>query len=171
MSMAKVRRDFLHNINAITTNQLRWLWLSICVFLLDQASKLAVANYLVLFQPKKLLPILNLDFIPNMGASFGFLNSAGGWQRWLFIAVAVIISVFILHWLYRLPRNKNWTACALALVLGGALGNLFDRIVHGYVTDFIQVHYHDWYFPTFNVADSAITVGVILWLIIAMRKV
>jgi signal peptidase II len=155
----------------ISTNQLRWLWLSLFIFLLDQASKIFVYQHLAFNQPLVLLPIFNLNFATNLGAAFNFLGSASGWQRWLFVAIALVISAVILRWLYQLPKKNNWAACAMALVLGGALGNLFDRLTRGYVIDFIQVHYKDWYFPTFNLADSAITVGVIIWLAVAAKKI
>jgi signal peptidase II len=151
-------------------NQLRWLWLSAFIFLADQVSKYFVIKYLTLWQPKYLLPVLNFTFAVNTGASFSFLQDAGGWQRWLFIAIAVIVCVLILRWLQRLPRARNWAAGALALVLGGALGNLFDRVVRGVVIDFIQVYYQNWYYPTFNVADSAICIGIAIWIIISLKK-
>lgn len=151
-------------------NQLRWLWLSIFVFLIDQVSKFFVITYLIPWQPNYVLPVLNITLATNVGAAFSFLAHAGGWQHWLFIAIAIVVSVLILRWLYRLPRDKNASACALALILGGALGNLFDRVVRGFVIDFIQLHYQDWYFPTFNLADTAITFGVIIWILISMKK-
>lgn len=150
-------------------NQLRWLWLTAFIFLFDQASKLLITTYFV-NESITVLPVLNIAFAHNLGAAFSFLSSAGGWQRWLFIAIAIIISLFILRMLIKLPRNKNWEACALTLILGGAIGNLFDRVAYGYVIDFIQVHYQDWYFPTFNLADSAITMGVIIWVIAELKK-
>jgi signal peptidase II len=156
--------------NVIMLNQLRWLWLSAAVFLLDQASKVIALTQLVPYEPKYLLPILNIDLLSNTGAAFSFLKSASGWQRWFFIGIAVAASVAILRWLQQLPRAQNLTACALALILGGALGNVFDRLLRGAVVDFIQLHYQQWYFPTFNLADSAITIGVVLWLLVIAKK-
>jgi signal peptidase II len=150
-------------------NQLRWLWLSAFIFLFDQASK-SLAKVTLFRESITLLPVFNLNLAHNTGASFGFLSSAGGWQRWLFIAIAAGVSLFIVGVLYKLPRHKNWEACSLGLILGGAAGNLADRIRYGYVIDFIQVHYQGWYFPTFNLADSAITIGVIIWLIVELTK-
>lgn len=157
-----------HTDQSKATNQLRWVWLSLFIFALDQFSKFWVLSNLTLGEPRIILPVFNLEYIPNLGASYGFLSHAGGWQRWLFIGIAIVISLFILQALYQLLRKNNGQACALALILGGAAGNLFDRLVHPYVVDFIQVHYNNWYFPTFNVADSAITVGVIIWLLITL---
>jgi signal peptidase II len=151
-------------------SQLRWLWLSAFVFLADQASKYFVITNLIPWQPKYLLPVLNFTFAMNSGASFSFLQDAGGWQRWLFIGIAVVVCVLLLRWLQRLPRANNGMACAFALVLGGALGNLFDRVVRGVVIDFIQVHYQNWYYPTFNVADSAICIGVAIWIFTSFKK-
>ncbi len=147
------------------TNQLRWVWLSVIVVLLDQGSKWLVSKSLAIGEQLVLLPFFNLTHSHNLGASFGFLNMAGGWQRWLFIAIALFFSVFILTLLYRLPRKQNWTASAMALILGGAIGNLLDRIMWGHVIDFFDFHMGNWHFATFNVADSAICVGVAMWIL------
>ena len=101
----------------------------------------------------------NLTLQHNTGAAFSFLSDAGGWQRYFFSGIAVVISVALVIWLYRLPAKQWLLALSLGLILGGALGNLWDRLVLGYVVDFISVHYRGWYFPAFNIADSAITVG------------
>ena len=107
-----------------------------------------------------MLPVLDITRMHNVGAAFSFLASASGWQRWLFIGLAVVVSIGIIVWLLRLPRGAHGLlACGLALVLGGALGNVIDRIRLGYVIDFIHFHWDRAYFPAFNVADSAITVG------------
>lgn len=146
-------------------NQLRWLWLSVAVIFVDQLSKYLITKHLVLYEPMPLLPFLNLTLQHNLGAAFGFLNKAGGWQRWLLTIIAIIVSGAILTMLKRLPRNDQWSACGLALVLGGALGNLYDRITQAYVTDFIDFHTQTWHFAVFNLADTAINVGVAVWLI------
>lgn len=143
---------------------LPWLWLSALAIVLDQVSKFLVVKYLVLHEPLALLPSLNLTLMYNSGAAFSFLSQAGGWQRWLFTGVAVLVSVVLVVWLKRLSAKKCWEAAALALILGGALGNVIDRIRLGHVVDFIQVYYRDWFFPAFNVADSAITLGVVILL-------
>jgi signal peptidase II len=144
---------------------LRWVWLSLGVVLLDQLSKYLAVKHLVLNAPLAVFPGFNLTLVYNTGAAFSLLRDAGGWQRWLFVALAVAIAVFILIWLWRLPVRRNWLGCALALVLGGALGNLWDRVSLGYVIDFIDLYYAHWHWPAFNLADSAITAGAIMLVI------
>jgi signal peptidase II len=103
--------------------------------------------------------------VHNTGAAFSFLSEAGGWQRWLFAGLAVAISTAIAVWLTRLKKHETLLAVALALILGGAVGNLIDRLVYGYVIDFLDVYYESWHWPAFNIADSAITLGVMLMLV------
>ncbi len=140
---------------------LRWVWVAVLVIALDLATKWIVDDRLTTFQQVPIIDgLLSLTLAFNPGAAFSFLADAGGWQRWFFIAVAVGVSLMLIVWMARLPRDKVMEPIALSLVLGGALGNLYDRIVHGHVVDFILVHWQNqWYFPAFNVADSAITVG------------
>lgn len=142
-----------------------WLSLTFIVVIVDQASKYFVTKYLVLFRPVLLLPDLNFTLAHNEGAAFGFLKYMGGWQRYLFSVVAIITSAIIVFWLYRLPRRDHWTAAALAFILGGALGNLLDRVRFGYVVDFVDVYVRNWHFATFNVADIAINIGVIILIV------
>ena len=143
-----------------------WLWLSVAIVALDQVTKWMVIQRFELYERVELLPVLGLTRLHNTGAAFSFLADAGGWQRWFFIVLALAISILVVAWLRRLPAlGRTWLASALALVLGGAVGNVIDRMVHGYVVDFISVHYERWFFPAFNVADSAITVGAIVLLI------
>jgi signal peptidase II len=144
---------------------LPWVWLSLLVFALDQFTKSLAVKYLVLHAPLPVFPGLNLTLVHNTGAAFSLLRDAGGWQRWVFIALAVVIAACIVVWLARLPARRGWLACALALVLGGALGNLWDRISLGYVIDFIDVYYAHWHWPAFNLADSAITAGAVMLVI------
>jgi signal peptidase II len=137
-----------------------WLLLSALVVLADQLSKAYIARHFLEFEFTRILPVLDMTCMHNVGAAFSFLASASGWQRWVFIALAVVVSVGITIWLLRLPRGAHTLlAAGLALVLGGALGNVIDRIRLGYVIDFIHFHWDRAYFPAFNVADSAITVG------------
>ncbi|MGZ0077423.1 signal peptidase II [Methylomonas sp. YC3] len=144
---------------------LKWLWISAVTLVLDQASKLAVDGSMQLFESIPLLPYFNLTYVHNTGAAFSFLAQAGGWQRWLFAGLAVVMSGIIAVWLYRLKKHETLMAVALALVLGGAIGNLIDRVAYGYVIDFLDVYYQDWHWPAFNIADSAICVGVGLMLL------
>ena len=143
---------------------LKWLWLSLLALILDQASKLAVDGSMQLYQSIQIMPYFNMTYVHNTGAAFSFLSEAGGWQRWFFAGLALAISVVIAFWLARLKKHETLLAVALALVLGGAVGNLIDRLVYGYVIDFLDVYYQDWHWPAFNIADSAITLGVILML-------
>ncbi len=143
---------------------LKWLWLSLLALILDQASKLAVDGAMQLYQSIPIMPYFNLTYVHNTGAAFSFLSEAGGWQRWFFAGLALVISIVIAFWLARLKRHETLLAVALALVLGGAIGNLIDRLAYGYVIDFLDVYYQDWHWPAFNIADSAITLGVILML-------
>ena len=147
---------------------LRWLWLSALVIVLDQASKRLVDASMQLYETVELLPLFQLTYVRNTGASFSFLAHAGGWQRWLFVGIASTASVAMVFWLKHLPKGRHWEAAAWALVLGGAVGNLIDRIAYGYVIDFLDAYYRSWHFPAFNVADSAITVGVGILLIDAL---
>ena len=140
-----------------------WLWLTLAVVVLDQWTKWLVTRNFSEFQSFALMPMLDLVRLHNEGAAFSFLSDASGWQRWMFTALGIGVSAVLLVWLKRLPsRGQHRLAAALALIMGGALGNVIDRILLGHVIDFIHVHYQLWYFPAFNVADSAITVGALL---------
>jgi signal peptidase II len=144
--------------------RLGWLWLTALVFVVDQTSKWFFETELSLYQRIVVIPdLFSWTLAYNTGAAFSFLADSSGWQRWLFALIAIVVSGVLVVWLKRLKPGETWLAIALALVLGGALGNLYDRIVLGHVVDFILVHWQDrWRFPAFNVADSAITVGAIM---------
>jgi len=141
------------------TRAWRWYLLAAAVFLLDHLTKWIASNALVYGQPVPVLPVFDFTLVHNHGAAFSFLSDAGGWQRWFFAAIAAGVSGWIVLWIRSLPPGKAWLATGLALILGGALGNLGDRLVLGYVVDFLSVHWGPHYFPAFNLADSAITVG------------
>jgi signal peptidase II len=146
-----------------------WLALSVLVVILDQLTKAYITRHFGEFEFRSVLPILDITRMHNGGAAFSFLASASGWQRWLFIGLAVSVSIAIIVWMYLLPRRANLLLCAgLSLVLGGALGNVIDRIRLGYVIDFIHFHWDQAYFPAFNVADSAITLGAACLLLDAL---
>jgi signal peptidase II len=140
-----------------------WLWLSVVVIAADQWTKYLITETFAEFGGMPVIPpVLDFMRLHNEGAAFSLLDSAGGWQRWLFMGLALVVSAFILAWLRRLPSSgRNLLAAGLCLVLGGALGNVIDRVLWGHVIDFIRVHYDPWNFdfPAFNVADSAISVG------------
>ncbi len=147
------------------------LWISIAVVIvgLDQLTKLAILRWVPLYGKVPITSFINITHHQNTGAAFSFLADAGGWQRWFFTGLAAIVSAIIAVWLYRLRNTGLWVlSLGLALVLGGAIGNVIDRIRLGYVTDFIQVLIFGWPFPSFNVADSAITVGAAFLIIDAL---
>lgn len=149
---------------------LAWLWCSFAVVVLDQATKIAAEKWLDPASSIELVPMLDLVLVYNTGAAFSILSTAGGWQRWLFIGLAVAICGFIVHWLRDLPRGARWTPLALSLILGGAAGNVIDRVRIGAVVDFIDFHVAGWHWPAFNVADSAICVGAALLVTGAFRR-
>ncbi len=138
---------------------LKWLWLSALVLTLDLATKAMATHYLVLYQPVPVFPGFNWMLAHNTGAAFSFLSDQSGWQRWFFSVIALVVSVGLVVWIKRLEISQRWLALALSLILGGALGNLWDRMTLGYVVDFIQVYYQQWAWPAFNLADSAIFLG------------
>ncbi len=147
----------------------KWLWLSLLVFVFDQASKLWVVKNFELYESIQLFPSLNFTYVHNLGAAFSFLSSAGGWQRWFFVGVALIATTVLLIWLRKLKPSERWMAVTISLVLGGAIGNLYDRISYGYVIDFIDVYYKAHHWPVFNIADAAISIGVVMMLIDAFK--
>jgi signal peptidase II len=145
---------------ALDAGASNWLWLTLVVIVLDQWTKFLIMQNFAEFERLTLLPMLEFMRLHNEGAAFSFLAGASGWQRWLFTGIGLAVSIGILIWLRRLPaRGHGILASGLALVMGGALGNVIDRALWGHVVDFIRVHWQQWYFPAFNVADSAITIG------------
>ncbi|MES1981933.1 MAG: signal peptidase II [Pseudomonadota bacterium] len=147
----------------------RWLGLSALVILLDQLSKIAVTRHFIYGESLPLTGFFNLVLAHNTGAAFSFLNDAGGWQRWFFSAIALAASIWIV-WMLRRHLEQKLFCLALALILGGALGNLIDRVRFGYVVDFLDFYWETYHFPAFNVADSAITCGAVLLLWDSMGK-
>lgn len=148
---------------------LRLLWLSALVVALDQATKFWILAVFDDYQVVEVLPVFNLTLVYNTGAAFSFLSDAGGWQRWFFIGVAAVVAVVMSVWLAGLRSQERLTGVGLAMVVGGAIGNLIDRVWLGKVIDFLQLYWQQWYWPAFNLADSAITVGVVLLLFDAFR--
>jgi signal peptidase II len=150
---------------------LAWTWLSALVVVLDQLAKWYVVGRFGLYEILPVAPVLDLTRLHNEGAAFGILADAGGWQRWFFLALAGAIGAAILYWLRSLPpKGQNWLAIGLALILGGALGNGWDRFIDGYVVDYLHFHWDEHYFPAFNVADIAITTGAIMLIIDALLE-
>jgi signal peptidase II len=148
---------------------LKWTWISVLVLALDQLTKQLASGYLNYAEPVAVMPLFNLTLVHNSGAAFSFLAQAGGWQRWFFAAIALLVSTGIIIWLKRLSADKVWEALALALVLGGAIGNVWDRILLGYVVDFLDFYYGGWHWPAFNIADIAISVGAAILIIDSLR--
>ena len=168
-----------------TESMLKWLWLTVLVVALDQITKQWASHTLQMYQPVKIIPMLNLFLAHNLGAAFSFLSDAGGWQRWLFTLIALVVSTVLVLWIRKLEHHERWVAIGLACILGGALGNVIDRIVFGHVIDFIQFYYHadtclpgftllqsaqgpQCIWPSFNIADSAITIGAAILIIDAI---
>lgn len=145
-----------------------WLGLSVVVIVLDLWTKNLASTSLVYGQSVAVLPSFNLTLLHNYGAAFSFLADQSGWQRWFFTGLAVIVSGVLIRWLVTL-RNDNWLAIAIALVLGGALGNLYDRITLGYVVDFLHFYWQDYHFPAFNIADTCISIGAGLMILDLFR--
>lgn len=148
-----------------------WVWLSALVVALDQVTKWFIVTHFALYEILPAGPVLDITRLHNEGAAFSLLAQAGGWQRWFFVSLAIVIGVAIVWWLYKLPaRGQPWLVIGLALILGGAVGNAYDRLLHGHVVDFLHFHWNLAYFPAFNVADIAITTGAIMLIIDALMN-
>jgi len=159
---------------------LKWLWITGLVIILDQITKQVSEAYLVLCEyypctSVEVMPMFDFTLMYNRGAAFSFLNDAGGWQRWAFSAIAITVSGFIFVWIRKLSATEKWVAIALALILGGAIGNVIDRLIFGYVIDFIHVYIETdgvkHYWPAFNIADSAISIGATMLIIDMLRNI
>lgn len=164
------RSTFGRSAGSWRTQLLPWTGVAFLVLIADQIAKLLVIHSLGPGERLQLFPGLDLTLVYNRGAAFSFLAGQSGWQRWLFLVIGIAAVIFILFLLGR-HGSQRLFAAGLALILGGALGNLLDRVVHGRVTDFILAYWHNWYFPAFNVADSAITVGVALLILDELIRV
>ncbi|WP_439136040.1 signal peptidase II [Pseudomaricurvus sp.] len=154
----------------VKTSVWKWYGLAILVIALDQISKHWVSATFTYGQPWVITDFFNFTLLHNKGAAFSFLSDAGGWQRWFFGLIAGVVSVVLVVWMARVETAQRWMLVALALVLGGAIGNLYDRVVLGYVVDFIVVHYQHHYWPAFNIADSAICVGAGMLIVDSFRS-
>lgn len=151
---------------------LRWLWLAVVVFLVDYLTKVWVVAAIPLGWQHRIevLPIFNLLYVRNYGAAFSFLSDPGGLQRWLFSAIAIGVCLLLAFWMRRSSAKEKLTNVAYALIIGGAIGNLFDRLIHGFVIDFLDFHIGNYHWPSFNVADSAICIGAALIILDGFRK-
>lgn len=154
----------------MTGSKLKWLWLAVLVVVIDLGTKAMATAMLTYGNPVPVIPMFNLTLLHNTGAAFSFLAEAAGWQRWFFVTLALVVSVVLVMWLRNLKHHETWTAVAIALILGGALGNVYDRVVHGYVVDFLHFYWQDWHFPAFNLADTAITIGAGMMILDMFRK-
>ncbi|MAA65190.1 MAG: signal peptidase II [Alteromonadaceae bacterium] len=150
--------------------QLRWLWLALGVIVVDLGTKAWFTAILTYGEPVPVLSFFNFTLLHNTGAAFSFLAGEAGWQRWFFVGLAAVVSVVLVRWLATLKANETWMAVAIALILGGAIGNVYDRVVHGYVVDFLHFYWNSYHFPAFNLADTAITIGAIMMVVDMFRK-
>ncbi len=148
----------------------KWLALSGVIAAVDQLSKITANAALTLHEPVAVAPYFNLTLVYNPGAAFSILGDAGGWQRWALLGVTAAVCAFLYHWLKRLERDETWSAVAITLIIGGALGNAIDRLAYGHVVDFIDLYYGEHHWPAFNVADAAITAGAAALILIAARN-
>jgi len=149
-------------LKKIFSSGLVMLWIAVLVMLLDRYSKTWVMHHLNFHEPFPIFSFFNLTLAYNTGAAFSFLDGASGWQNWVFGSLALMVSAIVIVSLARLSSRDYWMSVAFCLILGGALGNMWDRITYGYVIDLLSFHWHDWYFAIFNVADSAICVGAFM---------
>ncbi len=141
------------------------MWLAVVVIALDQWTKVLAVSGLHLFESVAVIPFFNLTLMHNEGAAFSFLGDASGWKRWFLSAIALAMSIVIIVWTWRIPRHEILRPMCLSLILGGALGNLYDRLTLGYVIDFIDWYVGDWHWPAFNIADAAISIGAVTYII------
>ena len=147
-----------------------WLGLALVVIVLDQFTKTLILGYFQLGDSRHVTPFFNVVRVHNTGAAFSFLAGAAGWQRWFFITLGFVATGFIV-WMLRSHPSQKLFCFAVTMIMGGALGNVIDRLLHGYVVDFIQLHWRGWYFPSFNLADSALTLGAVLLIVDEVRRV
>lgn len=134
------------------------------IVILDQMTKIWADTSLAMYEQIPITGFFNITKAYNYGAAFSFLDNAGGWQRWLFTTISLVVSIVLSVWLYRMTRAERWLSLSISLILGGAIGNLIDRVWYGYVIDFIQVYWGNSYFPSFNIADAAISCGTVILL-------
>jgi signal peptidase II len=166
MLMAMAKLESMHKIFiAFNNSGLRWLWLTLLCLVLDQVTKQWVVGSFSLYESLNVLPIFSLTYVHNPGAAFSFLADQGGWQRWFFTAIAAIACIVFTVWLAKTPKSQILLSIAVALMLSGAMGNLIDRVLFGYVIDFLHFHWEDNDFPAFNVADSMIFIGAALMIL------
>jgi signal peptidase II len=150
------------NMPEVRNSIRNWLWIPLVVIVFDQLSKQLANSLLEFHQPFEIMPMFNLTLVYNTGAAFSFLSDAGGWQRWFFMLLSLGVSIALIIWLQKLHTHQKLQTLSIALILGGAIGNLIDRSLYGHVIDFLDVYYSYHHWPAFNIADSAISVGTVL---------
>ncbi|GAB3469132.1 signal peptidase II [Polaromonas eurypsychrophila] len=153
-----------------SANLLPWLGLALILFIADQFTKVLILGYYQLGDATYVTSFFNIVRVHNSGAAFSFLANAGGWQRWFFTAIGIAATIFIL-WMLKSHSGQKLFSFALACILGGAVGNVIDRMLHGYVVDFLDFHYASWHFPAFNIADAAISVGAVCLILDELLRV
>jgi signal peptidase II len=156
--MGKVKNVLMPKSSSTFRGMLPWLALALIIIILDQFTKTLILGYYQLGDSTRVTSFFNIVRVHNTGAAFSFLANAGGWQRWFFTGIGAVATISIL-WMLRSHHGQKLFAFALACILGGAIGNVVDRLLHGYVVDFLDFHYGGWHFPAFNIADSGITIG------------
>jgi signal peptidase II len=156
----------------INQSGLRWLWLALLVFIADISIKLLVMEKMSYGWANRIevTPFFNLLYVHNYGAAFSFLSDQGGWQRWMFSMIAVVVVVMLMFWMRKQPATEKWSNSAYAMIIGGAIGNVFDRLVHGFVVDYLDFYWGNYHFAAFNLADSAICVGAAMLILDSFRS-
>lgn len=157
---------------SIKQSGVRWLWLAALVFVADISIKLVVMNNMGYGWVNRIeiLPFFNLLYVHNLGAAFSFLSDQPGWQRWLFTGIAFVISAMLIIWMRKLPATECWNNPAYSMIIGGALGNVFDRLVHGFVVDYLDFFWGNYHWPAFNLADAAICIGAVMIVLDGFRS-
>lgn len=156
--------------NNETLKAKQWIWISLLVIILDQLTKVLADQFLQYRQPLEILPFFNLTLVYNPGAAFSFLADSGGWQRWFFLALTSAVSIFLIFWLKKLKPHQTLQYTSIALILGGAIGNLIDRAIYGHVIDFLDAFYQQHHWPAFNIADCAISIGAVLLILDTLKN-
>ncbi len=163
--------DVSENRSVVSHTGIRWLWLAALTFLADIGIKFLVLGHIGYGWEHRIevLPFFNLLHVHNYGAAFSFLGDQAGWQRWFFTGIAVFVCLMLVRWMSKLPATEKWNNSAYALIIGGAVGNLFDRLVHGFVVDYLDVFWGNYHWPAFNLADSAICIGAAMIILDSFR--
>lgn len=157
---------------SIKQSGVRWLWLAFLVFIADIGIKYLVMNNMGYGWDNRIeiLPFFNFLYVHNYGAAFSFLSDQGGWQRWFFTAIAIVVCSMLVYWMSKLSVKEKWNNVAYAFIIGGAVGNVYDRLVHGFVVDYLDFYWNNQHWPAFNLADSAICIGAAMIILDGFRS-